>query len=94
LDQSDCAIVLATKGDIDGRTGEFLPRGNILIEVDRCQERFVGRIVYLIETGTKFPSNISEKVLARFSPQSMDKAFTKVARELAAFRLIRATKGY
>jgi predicted nucleotide-binding protein len=92
LDQCDCAIILATKGDIDGKTGEFIPRGNILIEIGKCQERFHGRIVYLIEQGTKFPTNISEKVRARFSPQSMDRAFTKVAKELVAFGIIRAVK--
>ena len=92
LDQCDCAIILATKGDIDGRTGKFIPRGNILIEIGKCQERFPGRIVYLIESDTKFPSNISEKVRVRFSPQSMDKAFIKVAKELTAFELIKAVK--
>ena len=40
LKQCDCAIILATKGDIDGQTGEFIPRGNILNEVGRCQEIF------------------------------------------------------
>jgi len=30
LDQSDCAIILATKGDIDGKTRKWIPRGNIL----------------------------------------------------------------
>ena len=92
LDRCDCAIVLATKGDIDGNTGEFIPRGNVLNEIGRFQEKFSSRIVYLIESGTKFPTNISEKVLERFKPQSMDKAFIKVAKELTAFGLIKAVK--
>ena len=62
LDQADCAIVLATKGDIDGQTGEFLPRGNILIEIGRFQERFPEKTVYLLEEDTRFPSNVNEKV--------------------------------
>lgn len=92
LDQCDCTVALASKGDIDGQTGEFLPRGNTLDEIGRCQEKFPSRIVYLIESGTKFPSNISEKVRVRFSPQSMDRAFIKVAKELAAFGIIKAVK--
>lgn len=92
LDQSDCAIVLATKGDIDGNTGEFLPRGNVLNEIGRFQEKFSSRIVYLIESGTKFPSNINEKVREHFKTQSMDKAFIKVAKELTVFGLIKALK--
>jgi predicted nucleotide-binding protein len=92
LDQSDCAIILATKGDIDNKTGDFIPRGNVLIEVGRVQERFPGKIVYLKETNTKFPSNISEKVWEHFTDQCMDKAFTKVAKELRAFGIIKTVK--
>lgn len=92
LSQCDCAIILATQGDIDGLTGEFLPRGNILIEVGKCQEKLPGRTIYLKEEGTKFPSNISEKVWESFIQSNMDKAFIKVANELRAFGLIKAAK--
>ena len=92
LKQCDCAIILATKGDVDGRTGEFIPRGNILIEIGRCQEILPDRMIYLLEEGAKFPTNIDEKVWERFTQESIDKAFIKVAKELRAFGLIRATK--
>lgn len=92
LKQYDCAIILATKGDVDGRTGEFIPRGNILIEIGRCQEILPDRMIYLLEEGAKFPTNIDEKVWERFTQESIDKAFIKVAKELRAFGLIRATK--
>jgi predicted nucleotide-binding protein len=92
LKQCDCAIILATKGDIDGRTGEFIPRGNILNEVGRCQEIFPNRMVYLLEEEVKFPTNIDEKVWERFTEESMDKAFTKIAKEFCAFGLIKAMK--
>lgn len=92
LDQCNCAIILATKGDIDGRTGKFIPRGNILIEVGRCQERFPNRTIYLLEEETKFPTNIDEKVWERFTQENMENAFIKVAKELRAFGLIRPTK--
>lgn len=90
--QADCAIILATKGDIDGKTGGFIPRGNVLMEVGKLQEMFRGRIIYLLQSGTKFPTNVSEKVWGKFSPQSMDGAFTKVARELRAFGILKAVK--
>jgi predicted nucleotide-binding protein len=92
LKQCDCAIILATKGDIDGRTGEFIPRGNILIEIGRSQEILPDRMIYLLEEGAKFPTDIDEKVWERFTKESMDKAFTKIAKEFRAFGLIRAIK--
>jgi len=92
LKQCDCAIILAIRGDVDGRTGEFIPRGNILNEVGRCQDIFPNRTVYLLEEGVKFPTNIDEKVWGRFTEESMDKAFIKIAKELRAFGLIRPIK--
>lgn len=86
--QADCAIILATKGDIDVRTGGFIPRGNVLMEIGKLQELFGNKIVYLLQSGTKFPTNVSEKVWTQFSPQSMDNAFITVARELRAFGIL------
>ncbi|MBA7505224.1 hypothetical protein ES706_03887 [subsurface metagenome] len=92
LKQCDCAIILATKGDADGQTGEFIPRGNILNEIGRAQEILPDRMIYLLEEETKFPTNIDEKVWERFTQESMDKAFIKIAKELKAFGLIKAIK--
>lgn len=92
MSQGDCAIVLATKGDIDGKTGEFIPRGNVNIEIGRVQERFPGKIVYLLEEGAKFPSNVSEKVWERFTQDNMEKAFIKVVREMTAFGMLKSCK--
>jgi len=90
--QADCAIILATKGDIDARTGGFIPRGNVLMETGKLQEIFKDRIVYLLQAGTKFPTNISEKVRERFTSQNMDNAFIKIAKELTEFGILRAVK--
>jgi hypothetical protein len=90
--QADCAIILATKGDIDGKTGKFIPRGNVLIEIGKAQELFKDRIIYLLQAGTKFPTDISEKVRERFTSQNMDKAFIKIAKELTKFGILRAIK--
>jgi len=90
--QSDFAIILATKGDVDGKTGGFIPRGNVLMEIGKLQELLKDRIVYLLQAGTKLPTNISDKVRERFTPQSMDNAFIKVAKELKKFGIIKAVK--
>ena len=92
LKQCDCAIILATKGDIDGQTGEFIPRGNVLNELGRCQEIFPNRMIYLLEEGAKFPTNIDEKVWERFSGECVDKTLIKVTKELRAFGLVKAMK--
>ena len=90
--QADCAIILATKGDIDGKTGRFIPRGNVLIEIGKSQELFKDRIIYLLQAGTKVPTNISEKVRGRFTTQRMDDAFIKIAKELNKFGILKAVK--
>ena len=90
--QADFAIILATKGDIDGQTGGFIPRGNVLIEIGKSQEIFKDRIIYLLQAGTKFPTNISEKVRGRFTTERMDDAFIKIARELTEMKILKAVK--
>jgi predicted nucleotide-binding protein len=90
--QSDFAIILATKGDVDGKTGGFIPRGNVLMEIGKLQEILKDRMVYLLQAGTKLPTDISEKVRERFTPQSMDNAFIKVAKELTKFGILKAAK--
>ena len=86
LGQADCGIVLATKDDlVDGR---FQPRGNVNIEIGRFQERFGGKVIFLIEEDATFPTNVEEKVWKRFSQSCMDGAFLKVVRELRAFGLL------
>jgi len=92
LRQADCAIVLATKGDIDGKTGNFLPRGNVLVEAGRFQERFEGRIIYLLEEGATLPSNIREKVWESFTQGNMERAFMKVGKEFTAFGIIKTAR--
>lgn len=90
--QADCAIILATKGDIDGKTGRFIPRGNVLMEIGKLQEIFKDRIIYLLQAGVKFPTNVNEKVRERFTSQNMDNAFIKIAKELREFGILKAVK--
>lgn len=90
--QSDFAIILATKGDIDGKTGGFIPRGNVLIEIGKAQELFPDRTIYLKQAGVKFPSIISDKVGIRFVPQSMDDSFIQIAKEIRIYGILKAFK--
>lgn len=92
LEQADCSIVLGTADDKELKDGKLYPRRNVHVEIGRFQERFPRRIIYLLEEGASFPSNISEKLYTRFSQQSMDEAFISVARELKAFGLLKAVK--
>lgn len=90
--ETDCAIILAT-GD-DKIEGKLHPRQNIIHEIGLAQKTFPDRIIYLLEKGAEFPSNIKPKVWESFTQESMDEAFIAIARELKAFGLIRATKEY
>jgi predicted nucleotide-binding protein len=89
---ADCAVILATKGDVDGKTGDFIPRGNVLMEIGKLQEILRERVIYLLENDVKFPTNISEKVWERFTNECMDSAFIKLACELTKSGILKAVK--
>lgn len=88
LDEAQAGIVLATADDLVD--GHYQPRGNVNIELGRFQERFPDRVIFLLEQGAAFPSNVSEKVWEPFSHENMERAFRKVVRELRAFGLLGA----
>ncbi len=91
LANADCVIILGTADNQNLKDGKLYPRPNVCIEIGRVQERFPGRVIYLLEEGASFPSNITEKVYERFTQENMEKAFSKAAKELKAFGIIRAT---
>ena len=90
LDNADCAIILGTADDKELKDGKLYPRRNVHIEIGRVQERFPSRVIYLLEEGASFPSNITEKVREPFTQKNMENAFSKVAKELKAFGIITA----
>lgn len=90
LEQADCVIILAT-GD-DNINGKLHPRQNVIHETGLAQKSFPGKIIYLLEKGAEFPSNISPKVRVSFTKELIDQAFIAVARELKAFGIIKAEK--
>jgi hypothetical protein len=89
LNQSDCAIVLATGDDlVDGRV---FARPNVHVEIGRFQERFRDKVVYLLEKNVALPSNVAEKVYERFTRDNLTSAFIKVANEVRAFGYLKAS---
>jgi len=88
--EADCAVILAT-GD-DKIEEKLHPRQNVIHEIGLAQKTFPDKIIYLLEKGVEFPSNIRPKVWESFTQESMDEAFIALARELKAFGLIKATK--
>lgn len=90
LGQADFVIILATGDDeIDGK---LHPRQNVIHEIGLAQKTHAGKIIYLLEEGTEFPSNISPKVWERFKQRNMIKAFLCILRELRALGILRLEK--
>jgi len=92
LQQADCGIVLATKGGIiDIENGTQHPRLNVIDELGRLRESLPNKTILLLEREIHLPSNVSGIVHISFPQNSIEKAFTKIAKELAKFGIIRAT---
>ncbi len=90
LNQADFVVVLATGEDeIDGK---LHPRQNVIHEIGLAQKTHKGNIIYLLEEGAVFPSNISPKVWERFKQRNMINAFSCIVRELRAYGMLKVTK--
>lgn len=95
IKDADCGIVLATKGGIVDTTGNKLkqhPRLNVIDELERLRAALPEKTILLVERGVDLPSNISGLTYEPFVGQSMDRAFTAIARELTEFGILRAVK--
>lgn len=90
LQQADFVIILAT-GD-DEFEGKLQPRQNVIHEIGLAQKTHAGKIIYLLEEETEFPSNISPKVWERFKQRNMLNAFLCILRELRALGILLAIK--
>ena len=55
----------------------------------RIAQRLPDRVIYLLENGANFPSNIVEKVYERFTQDNMEKAQVKIVRELKSFGILK-----
>jgi predicted nucleotide-binding protein len=83
LGEADFVIIVAT-GDDELKSNPDIkqPRQNVIHEIGLAQQTHPGKIIYLLEKGTEFPSNIKPKVYESFARQSMDGAFIAIVREL------------
>jgi predicted nucleotide-binding protein len=90
LGQADFVIILAT-GD-DKIEGELHPRQNVIHETGLAQKTHAGKIIYLLEKNTKFPSNISPKVWESFDQQNMEDVFLRIVIELKALGILKVAK--
>lgn len=95
IKDADCGIVLATKGgiiDTKSKEPKQHPRLNVIDELERLRSAFPERTILLLERGVNLPSNISGLTHEPFVGQSMDRAFTAIARELTEFGILKAIK--
>jgi len=95
IKDADCGIVLATKGgivDSKGKEPKKHPRLNVIDELERLRAAFPEKTMLLLERGVDLPSNISGLTYEPFVGQSMDRAFTAIARELTEFGILKAVK--
>ncbi len=96
LSQADFVIILATGDDnvtdkITGRETKQ-PRQNVIHEIGLAQKTHPGRIIYLLEEGVEFPSNIKPKVWESFKPRNMMDALLGILRELQAYGMLNIIK--
>ncbi len=95
LSQADFVIILATGDDTvkDKITGKEIiqPRQNVIHEIGLAQKTHPGRIIYLLEEGAEFPSNIRPKVWESFKQRNMMDAFLGIVRELRAYDILKVT---
>lgn len=96
LSQADFVIILATGNDtvIDKKTGKEItqPKQNIIHETGLAQKTHPGKIIYLLEEGAEFPSNIRPKVWESFKQRNMMNAFLGIVRELRAYGMLKLIK--
>jgi predicted nucleotide-binding protein len=89
-------IILATGDDTvrDKKTGVEIiqPRQNVIHEIGLAQKSHPGRIIYLLEEGANFPSNIKPKVWESFKQRNMMDAFLGIVRELRAYGILKVIR--
>jgi len=90
LTQADFVIILATADD--KVEDKLQPRQNVIHEIGLAQKTHPGKIIYLLEEGTEFPSNIRPKVWESFKQRNMMNAFLGIVRELRAYGMLKVTK--
>jgi len=75
LSRADFVIILATADD--KVEGKLQPRQNVIHEIGLAQKTHPGRIIYLLEEGAEFPSNIRPKVFGGLQAEKYDECIFK-----------------
>ena len=85
LDEADFVVILAT-GDSRDRNNNVIPAGNVLHETGLAQAKpkFKGKIIYLLEDGAEFSSNIKPKSYIRFNRDNINYKFGEITKEIKA----------
>lgn len=81
-----CAIILATR-DFES-PGSGSPRGNVIHETGLAQQIFEDKVIYFLEQGVEFPSNIRPKVWESFNAENLEPLWRKIVKELRAFEFM------
>ncbi|MHB8104302.1 MAG: TIR domain-containing protein [Dehalococcoidales bacterium] len=83
LDEANFVIILAT-GDARDRNNVAIPAGNVSHEIGLAQARLrlKGKIIYLLEKGVEFPSNIKPKAYVRFDRNNIQNVFGDIIKEI------------
>ena len=87
LGKADCMIALATSDEGQARTCQ-----NVIHEIGLAQGRFPNRIIYFLEEGVEYPSNVDPKVWERFNQENLENVFCRIAKELRAMGIIQPVK--
>jgi len=91
--KADFAICLATKGRaINKKTGQHYMGLNVADELGRAREVYKNRVILLVQKGVVPHTNTREIVYETFTSHCMDRAFTKVAKELRNWGFITVGK--
>ena len=90
LSQADFVVILATADD--KVEDKLQPRQNVIHEIGLAQKTHPGKIIYLLEEGAGFPSNIRPKVWESFKQRNMMNAFLGIVRELRAYSMLKLIK--
>lgn len=90
LSLSDFVVILAT-GD-DKIKGKLHPRQNVIHEIGLAQRTHSGKIIYMLEENTEFPSNIRPKVWETFNQDNMENVFQYIMLELKEFGISKTIK--
>lgn len=91
MDLCDSVLVLATPDDLVTEQGRSYkrPRQNVIFEIPIAKELRPGKIIYMKEKTTEFPSDLTPPTYIPFRLTRLDDALIQLIRELKGLQLFR-----